>query len=87
MSLRAQSASPNDVLTRKIVAGDVLAGVWQFMNQPWSSFREIVFDIVLAKQGWEYIGYGRFDKFIPPPRPEPSLSLGGSSDMALNKVE
>lgn len=47
------------------VVGDVLAGIWQYMGQPWSSFREVVFDILLRDaKGWDYIGYGRISKFL-----------------------
>ncbi len=44
--------------------GDVIAGMWQFMNQPWSSYREIAFDVLFRDvQGWDYIGYGRIFVF------------------------
>ena len=45
------------------MAGDVLAGVWQYMNQPWSRFQEVVFDVMFIKDDWSYIGYGRIAKF------------------------
>ena len=72
----------NEVLTAECLAGDVLAGAWQYMNQPWSSFRTIVFDIVLDNGRWDYIGYGHFAKFGPDPPPfppEPSPSSSSSS--------
>lgn len=41
-------------------AGDVIAGVWQYMGQPGGSFREIAFDVLLRDaEGWDYIAYGR----------------------------
>ncbi|KAF6225062.1 hypothetical protein HO133_010257 [Letharia lupina] len=70
--------------------GDAIAGAWQYMNEPWSSFREIVFDIVLASKGWDYIGYGRFAKYgpFPPPPPSPSSSsLSRSTNPAPNDIE
>lgn len=76
----------DEVLTREIVAGDVLAGLWQLMNQPWSTFREHVFYILLVGQDWEDIGYGHITK-APPPSPEPTLSSIGSTGPALHKVE
>lgn len=46
------------------VLGDVIAGIWQYMCQPWGSFRELVFDIIFQDAGgWDYIGYGRIDHF------------------------
>ncbi len=46
------------------VLGDVIAGIWQYMGQPWGSFREMVFDIILQDAGgWDYIGYGRINHF------------------------
>ena len=48
--------------------GDVLAGIWQYMNAPWSGFREIVFDVMLfIGDEWSYIGYGQLSKFAAPP--------------------
>lgn len=74
----------------KTLTGDVLAGTWQYMNQPWSSFRETLFDIVLDGDRWNYIGFGRFASYIPvppPPPPEPSSSLSRSTSLALNQIE
>ncbi|KAL9076605.1 MAG: hypothetical protein Q9161_000937 [Pseudevernia consocians] len=78
------------VLTPVTLAGDVLAGAWQYMNQPWSSFREVVFDIVEDRGSWYYIGYGRIAKHWPSPSPsppEPSVSLSRYSGSVLNEIE
>lgn len=46
------------------IVGDVIAGVWQYMGQPWSSFREIVFDVLFrGAEGSDYIGCGQITKF------------------------
>lgn len=47
------------------------------MNEPWSGFREVVFDILIVRGYLEYIGYGRIFKFaptLPLPPPESSFS-------------
>lgn len=73
-----------------ILVGDVLAGIWQYMNEEWSSFREMVFDIILFVfvDRWEYIGYGYLLKVRPVPPPEPSSSsLNRNASLALNEIE
>lgn len=77
------------------LAGDVLAGAWQYMCQPWSCFREIAFDIIFDGEVWAYIGYGRFQRSGPgpePPPPEPSSSssssfLGRDGNLVLDEIE
>lgn len=66
-------------LTLEMLEGDVLAGVWQYMNQPWSSFREIVFDIIFDREGSGYIGLGKLMKRGPG-----VSSLGGNATSVLN---
>ena len=81
---RADSVNPSQ--------GDVLAGAWQYMNEPWSSFREIDFDIIVDRGAWYYVGYGGFGKYepipppSPPPPPEPSFSLCRDSTSGLNEI-
>ena len=58
------------------------------MNQPWSDFQEVVFDIMLIEDGWSYIGYGRLAKFkAVPSQPELFSPSSQSTNLALNEVE
>ena len=58
------------------------------MNEPWSSYREIGFDVMFDSGGWVYIGYGRVTKYDPdPPSPEPSSSLSRNTDLALKEIK
>ncbi|KAM0795862.1 hypothetical protein BDR22DRAFT_893704 [Usnea florida] len=59
--------------------GDVLAGIWQYMNEPWGGFMELTFDVLIIRAGYNYIGYGRLQKNGPPPPPTPSEAPFSSS--------
>ena len=66
-------------LTSRNLIGDVLAGVWQYMNEPWGGFMELTFDVLMIRAGYNYIGYGRLQKNGPPPPPTPSEATFSSS--------
>ena len=51
-------------LTSRNLIGDVLAGLWQYMNEPWGGFKELTFDILIVREGYHYIGFGRLQRFI-----------------------
>lgn len=62
------------------------------MSEPWSGFREIVFDVMIrsgeVSGGWVNIGYGRVSTFNPhPPAAKPSSSWSRNTDLALNKAK
>ena len=59
-------------LTFRNLVGDVLAGIWQYMNESWGGFKELTFDILIIRTGYHYIGYGRLQKVGPPAPPTPS---------------
>ena len=75
--------SVNDELTPGFLVGDVLAGIWQYMHQPYGAFREIVFDIGLTGDQTEYIGYGELVWHSVAPPSEP-VSSGRNVAFLLN---
>ena len=55
------------------------------MNEPWSRFQEVVFDVMLINDDWSYIGYGRLATFkAVPSRVFPSIQ---STSLALGGIE
>ncbi|CAD6568943.1 MAG: hypothetical protein ASARMPRED_002230 [Alectoria sarmentosa] len=82
IDLRITALPDNDFTY--FLLGDVLAGSWQYMSQPWSSFRAIVFDIILDNGRWDYVGYGRFATFGPGPPPFPPEPSPSSSSLSRN---
>lgn len=57
------------------------------MNEPWSSFREVVFDIIAIRDDWSYIGYGRLAKFkVVPSQSQLYFPLSQSTNLALNEM-
>ena len=58
------------------------------MNEPWSGFQEVVFDVMLNSGGWDYIGFGRLTRFIPIPPPcESFSSLSRERNLALDETD
>ena len=58
------------------------------MNEPWSHFQEIVFDVMFINDGWAYIGYGRLARFKAlPSQTELVLPSTQSTSLALNGIE
>ena len=66
-------------LTSRNLVGDVLAGIWQYMNEPWGGFKELTFDVLIVRAGYNYIGYGRLKKNGAPAPPTPSEASISSS--------
>ena len=66
-------------LTSRNFVGDVLAGIWQYMNEPWGGFKELTFDVLIVRAGYNYIGYGRLKKNGAPAPPTPSEAPFSSS--------
>ena len=58
------------------------------MNEPWSHFQEVVFDVILIKDGWAYIGYGRLARFkAVPSQSKLFFPSSQSTSLALNGIE
>ena len=66
-------------LTFRNLVGDVLAGIWQYMNEPWGGFMELTFDVLMIRAGYNYIGYGRLQRNVVPPPPTPTKAPFSSS--------
>lgn len=61
-------------------SGDLLAGLWQYMCQPWSSFREIVFDVVFHEiYGPRYVAYGQIMRF--------GLEFAGNRSQSIDVIK
>ena len=58
------------------------------MNEPWSRFQEVVFDVILVKDDWSYIGYGRLTRFkAVPSQSELFFPSSQSTSLVLNGIE
>ena len=58
------------------------------MNEPWSNFQEVVFDVLFIKDRLSYIGYGRLANFKAlPSQSELFFPSSQSTNLALKEIE